>query len=273
MPVVADPRALDARAVHGQARRRWRRGTGAAEEQPGQDGAVAGGPVDGDDDRATRGDADRGVDPGALDERGGQVGDPRAAPVVDRDVLVAVAAVGVPVDGVQVERPAVGVRERQADLHLVGAVERLRPALGPGRVGQGPDIGRRRDPRRAGTRDERVGHPGRQVRQIGVVAVPVGQDVAVVAVRADPAALDAGGGLDRDRRVRGLADRVRRGRLERVRRPLDPRVPGHRVAVRPVRVGRRQHAVDEEVDLGHADVVGRRRRHRDRPGDRRAVGR
>ena len=252
---------------------RWRRGRQrATQEQAAQDGVAAGGPVDRDHDRVTGGHADRGVDPGAVDERvGGQAGGPRTLPVVDRDVLAA-RAVAVPVERVQVERSAVGGGEVEPEPDLRAVVPGPCPALGPRRGLERPDVAGRGDPAVARGLLDGQRPAGRQADQVGR-AGPVGQHVAVRAVVGDPAALDVHSGLDGD----GVAPReppgVGRGGLERVEAGVQPaRVPRRRPAVAAVRVRRQGDAVDEELDLGDPDVVGRVGRDRHRAADGRAVG-
>ncbi len=99
-PVALDTRVVDRR----RGKRRWKRRKRSAEEQPGQDDVAAGGPVDGDHDRAPGPDVDRRVDPGAGDERvRGEPGGLETVPVVDADVLAA-RTVRIPVEGIEMER-------------------------------------------------------------------------------------------------------------------------------------------------------------------------
>jgi hypothetical protein len=88
----------------------------------------------------------------------------RAGPVVDGDRLVAVAAVCVPVDGIEMERAAVWVGEVEADTHLTRVVPGRRPTLGLVRALEGAPVGRRRRRRPAVARPrlEAVRHTGRQ---------------------------------------------------------------------------------------------------------------
>ena len=231
--VVGDPAALDTWCVDGEGLWRWWWSSGRAQEQAAQDGVAAGGPVDRDHDRVTGGHADRGVDPGAVDERvGGQAGGPRTLPVVDRDVLAA-RAVAVPVERVQVERSAVGGGEVEPEPDLRAVVPGPCPALGPRRGLERPDVAGRGDPAVARGLLDGQRPAGRQADQVGR-AGPVGQHVAVRAVVGDPAALDTWG-LHRWRRGRrcrlgrglaraaALADRVARGDLVVVGRPVGER--------------------------------------------------
>lgn len=171
------------------------------------------------------------------------------------------------------DRPAIGVREVQAQPDLVGVRPGLRPPLGAARALEGADVGRRRCPAVPGALLDREGHAGGQA-DVVAPAVPVREDLAIGAEATDPVTLDVDARSYRDRGTRGLADRVGRGRLDPVRAAGDDgRVPGRRPAVRAVGVGRHQGAVDVKRDLRDADVVRRVRGQDHRPGDGRTVGR